>query len=232
MLDIKVLGSGSSGNCYIVGDGKSRLLLDAGLPIRQIQAGCDYKVNEVAGCLVTHNHKDHSKAVRDLARRGVKVYGTQEMRENGLPITVLKKQAQDLTSIEVGTFNVRPFMALHDCECYGYLIHSLATNDKLIYLTDSAKIPYRFKGIDYWLIEANYSLKILDEKVANGMDETRANRVINTHMSIEKLLTYFQGFDHLPAREIHLIHLSNDNSDADAFQRQVEAVTGVPVYIA
>lgn len=234
MLDIKVLGSGSSGNCYIVGDGQSRLLLDAGLPIRQIQAGCDYKVNEVAGCLVTHCHKDHSRAARDLHKRGIKVFAPDEMKKSHSFwfINPLDEYVKSNKSIGVGTFNVRAFRAHHDCQCYGYYIHSLVTDDRLIYLTDSAAVPYRFKDIDYWLVEANYSLKILDEKVASGMDATRANRVINTHMSIEKLQYYFEGFDHLPAKEIYLIHLSDDNSDAEAFKHKIQEVTGVPVYIA
>jgi phosphoribosyl 1,2-cyclic phosphodiesterase len=106
------------------------------------------------------------------------------------------------------------------------------TDERLIYLTDSAGIKYDFDRIDYWLIEANYSLEILDKNVENGMDPERANRVINTHMSIEKLKYYFERYPHLDAKEIYLIHLSDDNSDAEAFQKAIERTTGVPVTIA
>ena len=82
------------------------------------------------------------------------------------------------------------------------------------------------------MIEANYSLDIIDQNVANGMDRERANRVINTHMSIEKLKYYFERYPHLDAKEIYLIHLSDDNSDAAAFKETIERTTGVPVTIA
>ena len=229
MLDIKVIASGSKGNCYLVGDGKSRLLLDAGIPLPRIQNGCGYELNGLAGCLVTHIHKDHSLSVDKLSKRGIKVYGTEEMRQAGLPVRSIKGEAEQKLPLAVGTFTVRPFKAIHDCECYGYYLRSIVTGDRLVYLTDSAEVPYRFEGVDYWLIEANYSLDILDRNVAAGMDSERANRVIATHMSIEKLEAYFAGYDSLPAREIYLIHLSEDNSDEGEFKRRIEAATGVPV---
>ena len=227
-MEIKVLASGSKGNAYLVGDGKSRLLLDCGIPLKQIQKGCDFMVGSIAGCLVTHIHKDHSLAVKDLAHRGVKVYGTREMKEAGMPVNVVNPKV----IYTVGNFSVTPFEAVHDVECYGYLIQSLNTQERLIYLTDSAAIKYDFDRIDYWLIEANYGLKIIDKNVENGMDKERANRVINTHMSIEKLQWYFERYSVLDAKEIYLIHLSDDNSDAEDFKQRIERTTGVPVTVA
>ena len=94
MLDIKVMASGSKGNCYLVGDGKSRLLLDAGIPLPRIQNGCGYELNGLAGCLVTHIHKDHSLSVDKLSKRGIKVYGTEEMRQAGLLVRSIKGEAE------------------------------------------------------------------------------------------------------------------------------------------
>ena len=78
------IASGSSGNAYYISDGQSSLLLDAGIPLAQIQAGCGYQVSQLSGCLVTHGHSDHVKAAKDLARLGVNIYtsrGTAEMAE-------------------------------------------------------------------------------------------------------------------------------------------------------
>ena len=65
---INPIASGSSGNAYYISDGQSSLLLDAGIPLAQIQAGCGYKVSQLSGCLVTHGHGDHVKAAKALAR--------------------------------------------------------------------------------------------------------------------------------------------------------------------
>lgn len=46
---INPIASGSSGNAYYISDGQSSLLLDAGIPLAQIQAGCGYKVSQLSG---------------------------------------------------------------------------------------------------------------------------------------------------------------------------------------
>lgn len=55
-LDIKILASGSSGNCCYISDSKTSLLLDCGIPINQIKKGCDFKLHEIHACLVSHGH--------------------------------------------------------------------------------------------------------------------------------------------------------------------------------
>lgn len=234
-MEIKTIATGSSGNCYLVADGATRLLLDAGIPIAIISEGCDYQLAKIAACLVTHIHKDHSRAVKDLSRRGVLVYGTAEMRENKMPVrdvSLYQGRLKGIYCFNVGTFEIRAFRVPHDCECYGYLIHSNKTDERLVYLTDLSEIPFRFNDVDYWLVEANYSLDILDKNVENGTDAEYANRVINTHLSVEKLEQYFRTYEHMTAREIILIHLSDGNSDADDFRRRIERASGCAVIVA
>lgn len=228
MLDIKVLASGSSGNCYLVGDGKSRLLLDAGIAIQRINAGCDWKVSELAGVLITHRHKDHSKAMDDLVKRGIRVYVPLDLAASN----VYAKPYIPKKNITLGTFDITPFEVNHDVPCYGFKLRSLATGESLVYVTDAAGMPYRFENINYWLVEANYSVDILDKRVEEGMDRTRANRVVKTHMAVEDLEAYFDDLDTSMANAIYLCHLSDDNSDAEDFQKRVRVVTGAPVYIA
>lgn len=228
MLDIKVLASSSAGNAYLVGDGKSRLLLDAGIPIAQISEGCGYRVSELAGCLVTHNHQDHSRAIEDLDRRGVKVFGPIHIAQKGRPVIWLQPNKK----ISVGTFDVIPFRVDHDIPCFGYQIQSVATGDRLVYVTDAAGMPFKFGDINYWLVEANYSVDILDKRVEEGMDKTRANRVIETHMAIEDLEAYFDELNTSMADAIYLCHLSDDNSDAKDFKRRIRQVTGAMVIVA
>ena len=73
-MDIKVLSSGSRGNAYLVSDGVTPILLECGIPIKRIREGLGFKLGEVAGCLISHEHQDHSKAIRDVLRMGVYVY--------------------------------------------------------------------------------------------------------------------------------------------------------------
>ena len=69
-LKIAILGSGSKGNCSLISDGRTNILLDAGLSPTVIvkrlsEFGLD--VGDLDGLLLTHEHDDHVKAVEVLA---------------------------------------------------------------------------------------------------------------------------------------------------------------------
>lgn len=56
-MEIEVLGTGSSGNCYKISNGKFALLLECGLPFKVIQKKLNYKLTrEIDACLITHEH--------------------------------------------------------------------------------------------------------------------------------------------------------------------------------
>lgn len=71
------LASSSAGNAYLVQDGESRLLLECGLPYRRLQQLMGFSTADLAGCLVTHEHKDHSRCFGDLLRNGVRVFASE-----------------------------------------------------------------------------------------------------------------------------------------------------------
>src|SRR5690554_6764762 len=74
MIDIQVLASSSRGNCYRITDGKTSLLLECGIKFKQIQVGLQFRLSEIVGCLVSHEHKDHCVAVQDVMRAGIDCY--------------------------------------------------------------------------------------------------------------------------------------------------------------
>ena len=57
LMFIRCAGSSSSGNSYaLYSDNGQILLLDAGLPIKEIKKMCDFNVTDMVGCLVSHGH--------------------------------------------------------------------------------------------------------------------------------------------------------------------------------
>lgn len=62
-MDIQVLASSSKGNCYRVSNGSTPLLLECGIRFKEIQQKLNFRLSEIAGCLVSHEHQDHCKAV-------------------------------------------------------------------------------------------------------------------------------------------------------------------------
>ena len=56
-MNVKCLGTGSKGNAYALSDSEGNiLLLDCGIPIKEIKIGINFQVSKVVGCLVTHSH--------------------------------------------------------------------------------------------------------------------------------------------------------------------------------
>lgn len=228
-MDIKVIASGSSGNAYLIGDGKTRLLLDAGIPFKRIQIGCGFRTSSIDGCLVTHRHGDHAAAIPKLLQRGMTVYSNADVA--GIYPGVQSVEARK--EFHVGTLRILPFEAEHDVPCYGYQVASEETGEKLVYITDSAYVKYTFSGLTHIMIEANYAQEIIiDNARQERIPLYLAERVIETHMSIETLLELLRANDMSKVRQIYLLHLSDGNSDAADFKRQVQQETGAEVYIA
>jgi phosphoribosyl 1,2-cyclic phosphodiesterase len=237
-MKLKVLGSGSKGNCYILQGDKETLLLECGLPWKGILKGLDFNIGDVSGCLVSHEHKDHSKAVVDLMKNGIDVYASQGTIE-GLKIGnwAVKSYRLDFLIGErqkrIKDFITLPFTVEHDAdEPLGFLIQHPEMG-KLIYITDTYYCKYRFNGLQHIMIECNYSKEILDEKLYEGyMPPALRDRIVQSHMSLETCKEFLQANDLSQVRDITLIHLSDGNSDAEQFKLEIEGLTGKPVYIA
>lgn len=228
-MDIKIIASGSSGNAYLIGDGKTRLLLDAGIPFNRIQIGCGFRTSSIDACLVTHRHGDHAAAIPKLLQRGITVYSNADVA--GLYPGVQSVEARK--EFRVGTFRILPFEAEHDVPCYGYQVTSEETGEKLVYITDSAYVRYTFTGLTHLMIEANYDEDIMLGNVRNEkIPFSLAERVAGTHMSIDTLIDLLRANDMTKVRQIYLLHLSDNNSDAEAFKKLVQQETGAEVYIA
>lgn len=227
---IKPLASSSGGNAYLIG-GRSPLLLDCGLPYRQLQKATGYQLSGLAGCLLSHEHRDHSKAAKDLMGAGVDLYASQGTAEAlGLDhhrLHIIQARQQ----FRVGDWTVLPFELEHDAkEPVGFL---LATGEeKILYATDTFYIRYRFRGLTHILLEVNFAQDILDANVESGLSSAHRRRVMRSHMSLETAKDFFRANDLSNVREIWLCHLSDGNSDAERFRREIQALTGKPVYVA
>jgi len=232
MMDIKVLTSGSSGNCYYISDGDSPLLIECGLPWKQIQQGIGFRTSELAGCLVSHEHQDHCKAVRDVMKAGIDCYmsaGTAEaLGISGHRLHIIKAKQQ----FRIGTWTILPFETQHDAaEPLGFLLAN-QDEDKLLYATDTYYLKYKFQGLRHIMIECNYALDILQKNVAAGtVPAAVKDRVLRSHFSLEHVKGFLRANDLSEVREIHLLHLSDGNSDAERFKREIQGLSGKPVYV-
>lgn len=232
-MTIKVIASGSSGNATLINDGNTALLLDAGISIKELERRSGFTLSGVSACLVTHEHQDHSRACKDLVKRGIDVYASagtlQALNAEGhryKPVAAMKE-------VIVGSFMIMGFGVKHDAaEPLGYLIYSRNTLEKAVYFVDTAYVKEKFNGIHYFIVECNHGEQELRDSVDRGVIAPElAARIAKNHFSLERLLKFLKANDLSQVKEIHLVHLSDNNSNEERFKREVQRLTGVDVYI-
>jgi phosphoribosyl 1,2-cyclic phosphodiesterase len=226
MISFKSYASSSSGNLYRISDGTSSLLLECGLPIKKLRTALEYKLHDIEAVLVSHEHLDHAKAAKDIIAAGIDLYcskGTaQALGLSGHRVRIIEAHKQ----FSIGPWTVLPYDTRHDAaEPLGFLIQNCS--EKLLFCTDSFYIKYRFQGLTLICVECNYSRSTIQD----GIPEVQRKRLLRSHMSLETLLKFLDANDLSKVREIHLLHLSENNSDEQMFKEVVQGKTGIPVYI-
>lgn len=224
-MNIKVIGSGSSGNCYKIDDGKTALLIECGLPIKKIKEGCDFNLSGIAGCLISHSHKDHCLSANDIMKAGINLYCSNETAEECDLNSHRLHSLLDMMGEKIGSFEVFPFPVHHDVKTYAFYIYSYHTDEKLLFMTDSAYTEYKFPGLNYIMTEVSYS----EEAILGEPDAARLRR---SHMSIENAVKLMEANELKDVKEIWLLHLSKRFGNSTEFKTMIQEVTGCPTYIA
>lgn len=166
-MKLIVLGSSSSGNCYILDNGNEALIIEAGIRFQEVKKALDFNLRKVVGCVVTHAHNDHAKYIKAMVDSG---FHTLALREVWTAKGVWDSRSlvvKEGKGYKMGNFKVLPFPACHDVPCVGYLIDH-PDMGKMVFLTDSCMCEYQFKGLNHVLIECNYSDKKLIEAITAG----------------------------------------------------------------
>lgn len=238
---LKVLGTGSKGNCYVLNRNGRSVILDAGIRYQDILKGVAFDLEKVDGCFVTHAHLDHAKSASDLIANGVTVamsQGTADMMFD--PDDYLMEQvyiAKHNTLIGCGGWAIKPFNVNHDAPgTLGFLVNRSETDGsklKILYMTDADTMPYKFNGLTHLVIECNYVTDILMSNLRSAsINDKLRNRIKHTHMALETLVGWLKTLDLTECRKIILVHLSNENSDADRMTAEIEHATGVTTVCA
>ena len=116
----------------------------------------------IAGCLISHEHKDHAGCYEQLIRSGVPVYASRGTAEALVCEHV--EPLEDREVVTLGSFDILPFPTFHDAaEPMGFLIRSRTDGDKLVFATDTVNLGYQFPGVDLVAIECNYDEAALED---------------------------------------------------------------------
>lgn len=227
---VKPIASGSTGNAYLVTDGRTTLLLDAGVSVKALQAATGYKLSSISACAITHKHGDHSKAAADLAKRGIDIYAPEDtIAACRLTGNHRGHVMQSQEEILIGTIALKAFDVKHDVSCYGYMLTS--GSERLVYITDAQYCRYRFPHVTHWILETNFSEEQARENVSAGIiTQEYKNRIWQAHMSFGQAEQLLKANDLTHTKQIFLAHMSEKNAREDDFIKRVQELTGAEVY--
>jgi len=235
-MKLKVLGSGSSGNCYLLENETECLIIEAGVSVKDLKIALNFDLQKVVGCLVTHEHGDHAKQLDKFQSLGINCYlskGTASKIVNTSTHQARIKIIKHDQAFALGNFKILPFDTRHDAaEPLGFLIMHPDCG-KVLFITDSKYSDYKFVGLNNIIIEANYSNEIINSKFTSKNNKLwLSNRILDSHLSIENCIDLLNNNDLSHINNIILIHLSDTNSNEAEFVKQIEDLTAKTVVSA
>lgn len=243
-MTLITVGSGSSGNCYVLQDENEALIIEAGMKLIEAKKALGWNIAKVVGCIISHSHNDHAGYAKDYESAGFPMLALPEVIEakrltSAKPITIGKRYI-------MGGFDILPFPVMHDVPCVGFIITHKDTG-RILFATDTYAlarwerdaggreyvIPYTFTGINHWMLEANYSDRILRRNIDNGnIPEVFRKRLMTSHMSIHNCIDTLKRMDLSRTHDIMLIHLSDGNADERDFVKRVREAMDKRTYVA
>lgn len=232
-MKLHILGSSSLGNGYILETDTEALLIEAGMSMRRVKEALKWNLGKLLGAVVSHEHNDHAKYVKEVAASGVVVLALKEVFEtHGLLGKPFTKELIPMKGYKIGGFKVQPLPVKHDAPCVGYIIQH-DDMGKLLFVTDAISFDYIVPGLTAVMIEANYADDIIEANIANDPKKAAQRyRLLNSHMEITQTKQILSEQDLTGVENIVLIHLSSENSNEERFVAEVHGLTYKTVHAA
>ena len=224
-LRFQSFGSGSSGNCYFIGNASIGLLIDAGIGVRSIRKclrnlGLDFE--NLWGVFVTHDHADHIKAVGPMGEKHrVPIYTTRSVHE-GIQrsycvtekLYTSKKYIEKNETVVVGDFKVTAFPVSHDAtDNVGYTVEY--KEQRFTFATDlgyiGKEVAAHLALADFIVLEANYDVQML-EQGSYPIHLKRRIAADTGHLSNDQAGLYLAENYNGKLQHVFLCHLSRENN--------------------
>lgn len=235
-MEVHILASGSDGNCAIVRDGETSVMIDAGLSCKRIVSlmgvhGID--PSEIRGILITHEHTDHVQGAGTSARRfDCPVYCNDRTFGAFKPGKVDHVSIDTMKPFSIGTLSFLPMPTSHDAVdpcCYRF---ESSKGGVGVIATDTGYFTFpvkqALKDADIAVMESNYDKRMLDE---GPYPYYLKKRIDGDHGHMSNILcgaTVKEIYE--PEKKIFLAHLSRTNNIPDLARETVAEVAGISKY--
>lgn len=223
-MKIHVIGSGSTGNGYIIESNGKKLIVELGCKWKFYLEALKYDIESVEGALASHRHIDHLVALGNALQYLIPVYSNKEVATEHPLVNSLSTEY----SYMIGGFKVQCLKVPHNALCYSFII-KCPSGEKILFATDLSKFNYKVSGCDVIMMEANYDEDIIYEALARG-EVVRSQS--ENHLEINDCLEAVERCVDTNTQLIILLHLSDGYSDEKRFQAVVHKATGKRVGVA
>ncbi len=237
---LKILGSSSSGNCALLDTGETRLLIDAGLTGRKIEAALKplgLTLNDIHAVLLTHEHQDHAQGIKGLSKvPGLQVYANRDTAKavsEGLATQPEWKCFETGSEFRVRELSVRAFTVPHDAyDPVGFLVRTGAAEADLFnrprcigWVTDlghlTPVVRERAAEAEVLLLESNYEDELLEKDEKRPWSIKQRIRGRHGHLSNADALAYLAARTDAAWRKVFLGHLSRDCNDVNLLRKRL-----------
>lgn len=234
-LQFSILASGSSGNCTYVESANCKIMIDAGLSGKRIEAlfaQIDRQVMDIDAILVTHEHKDHIHGVGVLSRKyNIPIYAnakTWSAMENmiGKIDPDNRRYIEPDTLVSIGDIDVLTYNVSHDAiqpQFYAFQ----KGKKQFAMLTDTGYVSDRLrsqlKNASAYLIESNHEIELLRY---GKYPWSVKQRILGDrgHLSNEDGALAMVDLIGNNTKDIYLGHLSRDNNTKELAMTSMEDV--------
>lgn len=233
MLEVTVLASGSAGNAALVRCGNTRVLIDAGLSARQLGArlaAVDVGPESINAILLTHEHGDHTNALRVMAaKHAIPIYANRmtaaALTADGKIPSARWQFFSNHAEFSIGELTFDPFSVPHDAvDPVGFVIRNGTASFGV--LTDlghaTSAVIERLRGVQGLLIETNYDEDLLQRDTKRPWSVKQRITSRHGHLSNVAAAAIIGEFCEGPLRHVIVGHLSRDCNQPDLAMRCVQ----------
>lgn len=233
------LGSGSAGNCLVIEQATTRILLDCGFGERELVKRLqrlNLEPDQIAGILVTHEHDDHAKgAFKFAAKYSIPVWlshGSLKMCERYFPENAPDKAKITLniidshTKFQIEHIEISPYPVPHDArEPTQFTFTDGQT--KLGVLTDAGSstqhIEQVLSGCDALVLECNHDLTMLENSAYPYSLKKRVGSRLG-HLDNASAAALLAKLDNSKLKHIIAAHLSAKNNTSELAKKALSQV--------
>lgn len=215
---IKVLGSGSNGNCLAIYNSDGRyILIDVGLPYKTVLSSLEYNLKDCVSVVCSHDHlSDHTKSLNHFIKTGIPCYGNQDICKHHNGCNLLPKV------LNIDGFKIQNFELVHNAPNNAFIIDT-SDGVRILYCTDTEYIPKKVKGVHYAIIECNYDFDCL---ISNAVNDSFSKSHYENHQSLDSCIEYLKLIYSADLQCVVLWHLSSTNINWDTAKKKVQEELG------